>query len=65
VWNNIVEDNFMEEEYTPTFDHMQPSPPHMDSYSSGVYAFVPLIASGGTSSSRGSKRKALVFDLDI
>ncbi|KAL2318585.1 hypothetical protein Fmac_032461 [Flemingia macrophylla] len=61
-------DNIPEEQpFDPGFDTTYRSPPHMDSYSPGDGTqSIPSAAStgtGGTSSSRGSKRKAHVVDV--
>ncbi|KOM51957.1 hypothetical protein LR48_Vigan09g061600 [Vigna angularis] len=45
-------------------DPTPPSPPpSVDEYSLGQTQFVPFVPSGGTSSSRGSKRKAPMVDV--
>jgi len=47
-----------------SFDAYPPtSPPHMDEYGPGPTQFVPSVPSGGTSTSRGSKRKAPMVNL--
>jgi len=59
-----------EMEYTPEPPGYEPrenaypsSPPSMDEYSPGPTQSVPSVPSGGTSSSRGSKRKAPMIDI--
>ena len=51
----------------PTFEgvdyHLPPSPPQMDEYSPGPTQSLPSVPSGGTSTSRGSKRKAPMVDV--
>ncbi|KAG2405227.1 uncharacterized protein HKW66_Vig0044820 [Vigna angularis] len=44
-------------------DPTPPSPPFVDECSPGQTQYVPSVPSGGTSSSRGSKRKAPMVDV--
>jgi len=64
---NLNEDHVEYISEPPTFDHDTeepfPSPPVVDSHSPTPTESTPSAPSGGTSSSRGSKRKAPLVDL--